>query len=122
VQAYAPARFVSLNASGLEILKVRGELPLSAGEGDVVEAAAASGDALSHLFPLLFENSVCGGHRSDGRALRADATSRVWSKLSAPGGGGVTAVVCLNLRPKPYQQSCHHGAQNEPTHSKQVRT
>ncbi len=77
-----------MNVSGLEILKVHGKFPLSAGEGNVVEAAAASGNALLHLFPLLFKNLVCGGHRSDGRALRVDATSRVWSKLSAPGGGG----------------------------------
>ncbi len=87
MQAYAPARFVSLNVSGLKISKVHGKLPLLAGKGDVVEAAAVLGDMLSHLFPLLFKNSVCGGHWSDGRALRADAISRVWSKLSAPGGG-----------------------------------
>jgi hypothetical protein len=81
-------RFVSLNVLGLEMSKVSGELLLSAGKGNVVEAAAALGDALLHLFPLLFKNSVCGGHRSDDRAFCADATSRVWSKLSAPGGGG----------------------------------
>jgi hypothetical protein len=81
-----------------------------------------------YFFALVFENLGCGGHWSGGRALCADATGRVWSKLFAPGEGGgdrccVLKIYCLNpTSSHAIMVHVHTQTSNEPTHSKQVRT
>jgi hypothetical protein len=47
---------------------VRGKLPLLVGEGDVIELAAASVGALSHLFFLFFHYSKIRGAAGTGLA------------------------------------------------------